>query len=295
MSVAYGHALYDPLPTNLFQIKWDWDPTLLFFAAMAILYIRGLKSFKRTKTIRPWQIGLFFTGVFVMILALIPPIDPLADRLFFMHMVQHIMMVSIGSPLILFGVPFYVIVRGAPVWFKRGVYLPAMRNRPLQAIFGFLGRPLPSLIFFQIMFWMWHAPVLYDLALFNDVIHLVEHGCFALSSMLLWRNIVAPKPINSPLPMPARLLFLAIIMASNIGLASWLTFTKKVWYGYEGIPQPGWWSWGYLQDQQLGGLIMWVPGGIIHFIAMTICFFVWVDSEQKKDQIQTAKLATAES
>lgn len=78
-------------------------------------------------------------------------------------------------------------------------------------------------------------------------------------------------------------------MTAGVVLAVWLTFTPKVWYGYEGLPQPSWWDWGYLYDQQVGGLIMWVPGGFIHFLAMTICFFVWASKEQRKDAAELSK------
>ena len=103
----------------------------------------------------------------------------------------------------------------------------------------------------------------------------------ASSAMLLWRLIIAPHPMRSPLPMPARLLFIAVIMAANIVLSSILTFADTVLYAYEGVPQPDWWTWGYMQDQHLGGLIMWVPGGFIQFIAMSICFFVWANSAEQ--------------
>jgi putative membrane protein len=286
MSVAYAHGLYDPLPENLFSVKWDWDPTLLFFLAMTYFYLRGLKHLKKRNVIKPWQVGLYFTGLAVLSLALLPPIDPLSDRLFFFHMIQHLMITSLGVPLIMFGVPFFVIIRGAPLWFRQRVYFPLLRNRVVQFFFWLFSQPLPALILFQTTYWVWHIPFMYNLALFNDVFHLIEHASFALAAMFLWRNISAPAPMKSKLPYPARLLFLAIIMASNIALAALLTFSKTVWYGYEGIPQPKWWTWGYLQDQQLGGLIMWVPGGIINFIAMTICFFAWVRFEQKKDELR---------
>jgi cytochrome c oxidase assembly factor CtaG len=286
---AYGHDLYDKVPRGLFQLKWDWDPTLIFFVVLAALYIHGLKRFGKRRPVETWQIALFFTGVGLNVLALLPPIDPLSDQLFFVHMIQHQIITAIGVPLMLFGIPFFVVIRGAPLWFRRYVYFPVLRSKILMFPFWLLSFPIASLIFFEAMLLFWHIPFFYNLALFNDLFHLLEHACFAVSAMFLWRNIIAPHPVHSRVPLPFRLLCLAVMEASNIALSAWLTFTDKVWYGYEGIPQPGWWTYGYHTDQQLGGLIMWVPGGIINYLAMTICFFVWAHKEQVKDRAKQLK------
>lgn len=289
MSVAYAHGLYDPLPEGVFQLKWDWDPTLIFFLVMGILYMRGLRAFKRKIPVAMWQRVLFFVGIFVLIAALLPPIDPLSDRLFFMHMIQHLMITSIGVPLVLFGVPFFVIIRGAPPWFRRQIYFPLLRMKVVRFAQSVMSYPVTALIVYEMMFWFWHVPFFYNLALLNDGFHLLEHAGFAFAAMYVWRNIIDPYPMRSRVPMPARLLFLAIMEAFNIILSSFLAFSTTVWYAYEGIPQPSWWTWGHLEDQKLGGLIMWVPGGIIHVLAMTIVFFVWVGREQRKDQALQAE------
>lgn len=292
MSIAYAHGLYDRPPAGLFELKWDWDPTLLFFLLVAFLYVRGLRKFRNRSPVKPWQRRFFLTGIAVMIVALLPPIDPLSDQLFFMHMIQHLMITLVGVPLIIFGVPFFVLLRGAPNWFRRWVFIPLLRNRPLQAVLDFIGRPLPALILFEFTFWFWHVPVYYNMALLNDAYHLLEHASFAFTAMLLWRNIIDPHPMKSRLPLPARLLFVGAVMVSDIILSAFLTFADTVWYAYEGIPVPDWWTrWGHLEDQRLGGLIMWIIGGTIYLIMMTAIFFVWVAKEEEKEKVKAAALA----
>src|SRR5690349_8665414 len=122
MNTAYGHALYDRPPDGIFELKWDFDPTLIFFLVMLILYIRGLGRFRGRTPVAGWQKLFFFSGIGTLLLALSPPIDPLADQLFFAHMIQHMMITMIGVPCILFGIPFFVTLRGAPPWFRRKVY-----------------------------------------------------------------------------------------------------------------------------------------------------------------------------
>ncbi|SMF20891.1 cytochrome c oxidase assembly protein [Pseudobacteriovorax antillogorgiicola] len=294
MPKLYAHEVYDRLPNEIFEVKWDWDPALIFFLLLMIFYIRALPKFKR-QVVAKWQVGLFFTGVIINILALMPPIDPLADQLFWVHMVQHLMITHVGVPFMLFGVPFFIVMRGVPLWFRRYVYFPLLRSRITWLFERTIARPLPSLILFEVNYWFWHVPRFYNLALLNDYFHLLEHACFAITSMLLWRNLIDPHPMKSPIPLPARLLYLGFIMAANIILSAILTFADEVLYAYEGIPLPTWWErWGHLQDQRVGGLIMWIPGGFIMLIAMTVVFFVWAHREKQKEEAgYSAQLAEA--
>jgi putative membrane protein len=293
MNQALAHSFYDPIPPGLFLFKMDWDPTVIFFLVMSYYYFKGLKAFKGKRPIENWQVACFVAGILCNFAALMPPIDPLADRLFFVHMIQHMMIMMIGTPLIILGAPFFVISRGLGRIPRSYIMLPILKNRVLRALFVFMGAPLVSLIFYNANLWFWHIPRFYNWALLNDVFHIVEHALFALSSILLWRNIIDPHPLRSKLHMGFRILFLAATMAFSVGLAAFLSYHESVLYAYEGIPMPEWWAyrWTHLDDQRLGGLIMWVPGGFIMFIYMTITFFVWAKREQTKDrkEIQALK------
>lgn len=284
MAVAYAHGLYEPLPENIFQVKWDWDPTLLFFVFLTFLYLRGLSAFRGKVPVKPWQKVCFFSGIAILVAALSPPIDPLSDRLFFMHMIQHLMIVMVGIPLILFGVPYYVSLRGLPPWVRRHLYFPIIKNPVVRLLTKILANPIVAIMLYACNFWLWHHQKFYNLALLNDAIHLVEHALMAFTAMLMWRNIIDPYPIRSPVPIPFRLLFLLALAILNNCLSAALTFAETVWYAYDGIPAPSWWTLGPLQDQQLGGLIMWIPGALIDLLAMTLVFAYWVRKERQKEQ-----------
>ena len=286
MGIAYAHGLYEPLPEGLFSVKWDWDPTLLFFLLLMGLYIRGIAT--RRIGVARWQRVLFFVGVGLAGAALLPPVDPLSDRLFFAHMIQHMIIVQIAIPLMLFGAPFYVVLRGMPRWMLRHVYRPALKSRLVRGLFRVWARPLVALAVFDVLFFAWHIPFLYNLALLNDAVHLVEHASFAVSAMFLWRNIIDPWPMRAPLAMPVRLLYLGAVMVSGVMLSAFLTFYDDVLYAYQGIPQPRWWDWGLLQDQRLGGLIMWVPGEFLNLIALSAVFLAWARRERAKEEREQA-------
>jgi cytochrome c oxidase assembly factor CtaG len=290
MSTAYAHSLeqslYEPLPEGLFSYKMDFDPTLIAFVIMAALYYRGLKAFRGKAPIATWQKVCFCLGISFNILALSPPIDPLSDRLFFVHMIQHIIITDIGTPLMLLGVPFFIISRGLSPTFRRRIYLPLIKNEWFRKAYKLLLHPLIALGLFEANYWFWHIPRFYNWALLNDFVHLLEHGLMAFFSFCLWRNIIDAYPLRCRLPLGFRILYLAAIMALNTILAAGLTYAETIWYAYEGIPMPPWWAahWSHLDDQRLGGLIMWVPGGLLSLIAMTTCFFVWAYREAAKDK-----------
>jgi len=293
--LAFAHNIYDKLPANTFEVKWAWDPVILFFLGMTVMYIRGLRSFKDPLPIKKWQVASFFIGMIILIAAMIPPIDPLSDQLFFVHMIQHLMISSLGIPLILFGVPFFIVLRGMPPWFKKNIYIPLLKVKPLNAAFDGLSKPLIALIVYQSNYWFWHIPRFYNLALLNDWFHLLQHACFAFSAMMLWRNIIDPHPIKAPLSLPARILYIGSVMASGVILSAFLTFSDNVLYAYQGRPLPGWWVWNHLEDQRLGGLIMWVPGEFLNLLAMTAIFFVWAHREQSKDKELQSQLVSSSS
>ncbi|MCX6118660.1 MAG: cytochrome c oxidase assembly protein [Proteobacteria bacterium] len=292
MSTAYAHNLYDPLPPETFDLKWAWDPALIFFVVLAILYYRGLKAFRGKLPVKKWQIFLFYLGLFCVIAAMVPPIDPLSDQLFFVHMIQHLLITNIGVPLMMLGVPFFICVRGLSPGIRRNVFFPIVKNRLLRLLFRFIAHPLVSLGLFQAAYWFWHVPYFYNLALLHDGWHLVEHASFAWVSILLWRNIIAPHPMRSPLKLPVRMLYVMGLMASNVILSAFLSFSDTVWYAYAGRPIPEWWKpWDHLDDQRLGGLLMWVPGEFIDFFVVSVIFVVWTSKVRRDEELQRKNAA----
>ncbi|MCY4443940.1 MAG: cytochrome c oxidase assembly protein [Proteobacteria bacterium] len=291
MSVAYGHTdsvvsvwSLDPQPDNPWRFPWLYDPTLLFFILLGIIYYFCYRQYRK-QPVKLWQVVSFYLGTVINVVVLSPWVDDLADQLFFVHMIQHLAIILLGCPLIIAGAPFFIMVRSLPAWPRRHILWVLMKQPVLQSMHRFFSLPLVSLILFNFNFWFWHQPRWYNLALLNDFFHIIEHAMMAWTAIYLWRNIIDPHPLKSSLHMGFRVVFIASFMAVNIVLAAFLTYAKEPWYAYNYIAMPEWWadSWTRLDDQRLGGLVMWVPGGVILFIAMTICFFVWVQRENQKD------------
>ena len=271
---------------NPWRFPWDLDPTLIFFAFLAVGYFYALGRFKK-KAVKWWQILLFYLGVMLNMIALSPAVDGLAGELFFVHMIQHMVIILLGTPLMIMGAPFYVLIRTLPSFLRRYVYFPLLRNVVVRFFHDLWSLPLVSLALFHINFWFWHIPRWYDLALFNDFYHILEHMMMALTAIYFWRHIIDPHPLRSQLMMGVRILYLASFMVLNIILAAMLTYADELWYSYHRITPPQWWSdsWSRIDDQRLGGLVMWVPGGVLLFVSMSICFLVWVHREQRSQAL----------
>jgi putative membrane protein len=279
---AYAHGVHttELIEKKLpFVVKWTWDPTLLFFILLGVLYVLGLLRLPSKNLVARWQKILFFSGIIILILTYLPPIDPISDQLFSMHMLQHMLIVAVGVPLLIFGAPFYVIMRGLPISLKHWIFFPYVRSVRFRNFLNILQRPLIAMLLYETTFWFWHIPKFYNLALLNDEIHLFEHACMAFAAIHLWRMIIDAPPLKSPLSMPLRILLLGLVMTLDMALSAALVYSNKVWYAYDQLPMPAWWFWNRLEDQQLGGLIMWIPGGLIWLSALIAIFFIWFKKE----------------
>lgn len=270
---------------NPYILKWSWDPTLLLFILLTLLYCRGLYRLRANQTLAGWQKFLFFTGVLVMTLAYLPPLDSFADQLFSIHMVQHLLITMVAAPLIISGAPVFVILRGMPRKLRNFAVVPLAKNRFFKFAVKWIQRPVSAVLFYEILFWFWHIPKFYNAALLNDAIHLIEHATMAIAAMNMWRLLIDSYPMRSPLNLPVRFLFIGLMMTLDMILSAALTYSNKVWYAYDKLPMPGWWAWDRLQDQHLGGIIMWVPGSVIWLTALicTFCFFANSELIRYKD------------
>jgi len=214
----------------------------------------------------PWFFG---AGLLTISLALLSPIDVLADLLFLMHMIQHILLMMIAPPLILLGLP-------APL--LRWLLL----ELKLRTILNWLTYPLTAYALFILNFLMWHIPALYEAALRNQIIHDLEHALFFYTALFFWWRII--DPTNGWFPLwnwpPAKWVFLLIAAPPNYILGSILWASSSVWYTfYAEVPRL--WDLSALWDQRYGGMLMWLQGWM-YVMASMIVFFIWYDPQKEQ-------------
>jgi cytochrome c oxidase assembly factor CtaG len=263
--------------------SWPFDPWLL--AALLLtagVYLRGWQ--KSAMLSRPgeggseWRIGrgresmpprrgrwhaghlaAFLGGLAAIYLALASPIEPFADLLLQVHMVQHMLLMMVAPPLLWLGAPLFPMLRGLPRPVRVFWVAPLLSAPPLRRLFGRLTHPLTALVLFVPVTWIWHTPSVYDLALRSRAWHYLEHVCFLVAALLFWYPVVRPYPARPR--WSAWLLLPCLLLAdlSNTALAALLTFSDKVLYPYYAeVPRLA--GLSPLDDQAAAGVIMWVPG-----------------------------------
>lgn len=220
------------------------------------------------------RVFCFVTGVAVMASALAPPFDDLADRSFAVHMTQHLALTLVGPPLVLLGAPVLLFVA-----------LPASRTaRAIArvthhvAVQGLLS-PAIAWVLFAATLWSVHFTPLYNLALQYEWVHLLEHALFVVTAFLFWMPVVQVGYAPRPTAFPARLiyLFLAIPQGAFLGLA--LYESPHVLYAHYLI---GHTFAQALLDQQNGGAVMWIGGGILLLVAFLLTVTVWASRERQE-------------
>ncbi len=250
--------------------SWPFDPWLL--AALLLtagVYLRGWLVLRRREP-RRWHGGrptAFLGGLAAIDLALASPVEPFADLLLQVHMVQHLLLMMAAPPLLWLGAPLFPLLRGSPRPVRIVWLAPWLSAPPLRRIFGRLTHPLTALVLFVAATWVWHAPPVYDLALRSSGWHYLEHACFLGAALVFWYPIVRPYPARprwSPwLLLPC--LFLADL--SNTALAALLTFSDRLLYPYYAeVPRLA--GLSPLEDQSAAGVIMWVPGSMAFLVPL---------------------------
>ena len=228
-----------------------------------------------------WRPLLFMMGLGVIGVALLSPIDLLADRSFIWHMAQHDLITLVGAPLLLLGAPFIPVVRGLPAVLRRSIFIPLARN-PVVRWLALKGtHPLVALIVFELNLLFWHFPPIYDRALFNEGMHYVMHTSFIVTALAFWWNLVSPFPFSYRLHPLLRMLMLFGSSVVNTALSSIIAFSEGVLYGYQSLP--GFWGLTMRQDQFVGAILMWMMGALLRLGALTIIFVLYASDESRKE------------
>jgi putative membrane protein len=224
------------------------------------------------------QAAAFLASVGVLVLALLSPLDLLADQyLFSAHMLQHLLLVMAVPPLLL---------AGLPVQWLHGVTRP-----PLALVERFVGQPLVALGAFSVCFGLWHVPNLYEAALREERVHVLEHLSFLATATLFWWPVIQPAVASARLGYLGRMVYLFVASAPNSAIGALLTLAPAPLYAtYATRPDSG----GHglhvlvrdglglspLADQQLGGLLMWIPGGLLYLLAIWVLGLRWISAEE---------------
>lgn len=241
-------------------LQWEFDPwivaSLLASSTLYALGIYRLWSCSRHGAGVPvWRAGCFFAGLCVVVAALVSPLDALGAQLFSMHMLQHELLMLIAAPLLVAGSPLAVFLWAFAQASRRRIGQLA-RASVVRSAWHALTLPLVAWVLHAAVLWIWHAPRLFQASLVNDTVHALQHAAFLLSALLFWSSLSGTVRAG-----PALVYILTTAIHSGM-LGALLTFSPGAWYPvYAGRTEV--WGLSLLEDQQLGGLIMWVPAGFV--------------------------------
>lgn len=252
---------------------WNrWNIHLSVAAGLVLLgglyvYLDGLKSLRR-------QVASFLGALLVLFFALNGPLHNLSDSyLFSAHMAQHLLLTLVFPPLLLYGCPAHVV-------------RPLLRPRWVMALGRVVTRPLAAASLFTTPIVLWHVPALYEAALRNHNLHIVQHLVFITTAVIMWWPVLSPVPELPRIPHLLQMLYLFLLGIPMSVTGALITLSDSVLYPfYAAAPRVG--GLSPLADQQIGGLLMWVLGGLMLWLVMTVIWFrysVWderTDAETK--------------
>ena len=255
--------------------QWDahWS-IVIGCAALLGLYFWGIgparAKYALGEPASRWQITSFVSAVVILFLSLTGPLHDLSDYfLFSAHMVQHLIITLIVPPLWLMGLPDWLV-------------RPVLRVRAVNAVARTLTNPLVAFAVYNIVFIGWHFPAFYDWALQVHAAHILQHTMFIAAAAIMWYPVVHPLPELARMQPPVRMLYLFAFSIPMSIVSAIISLSPEAMYPWY-VASPRLWNISALDDQQLGGLIMWVPGMIVFWLAITVVFFRWSNREDREE------------
>ncbi|MDE2816649.1 MAG: cytochrome c oxidase assembly protein [Chloroflexota bacterium] len=247
---------------------------------VSLFYAIGVTRAQRLgrSTPSPWRRLSFGSGIALILVSLIGPVDTLSAQYFTMHMIQHLLLMLIAPPLLLVGAPVVMVLRGLPPFLQRPVFVTVARNRVMRRVTQTLLHSHVALGLFLATLWLWHVPQLYSSAVNDDFVHLLEHTLFFWPSVFFWWNVVDSWPFRARLSAPRRLLYIFFATAGLKLVGVLITVSGQVLYTAYLLPREGS-AFAALDDQRIGGLIMWMGGGLYMLLPLAVVFFRWAQQD----------------
>jgi putative membrane protein len=252
--------------------SWSFEPLQVVpTAIVALLYARRVRTLRRAGTPVPrWRIWSFGTGLVLVLVALVSPVDAFGAEFFFFHMIQHILLGDL-----------------APLAFVAGLNGPILR--PVLSLPGVwrlrvLAHPLVALPLWALDLYAWHLPFLYEGALHHGAVHALEHFCFFSFGALMWASVLETLPAPEWFGTGAKLGYVAVVRVLETVLGNIFIWAGTVFYPFYEHPVH---RWGItpLGDQQIAGAVMMIEGSIITIAALAWLFLRMAEESELRQQL----------
>ena len=214
---------------------------------------------------------LFVGGWTVLAGALIWPLAGMTRGLFSAHMLQHELLMTVAAPLLVLARPLAIWTWAFPQPWRAALARP-FRRAGVRASWRGVSEPLPASMLHGAAIWLWHVPMFFEAAEQSVALHALQHSAFFVTALLFWWALLRPGRDRR---VGVAILCLFVTMLHTGALGALLTFTNSVWYSLSTAASA---SWGLtpVEDQQLGGLLMWIPGGTAYAVAALALVARWL-------------------
>ena len=278
-----GHS-HDFTAPGAFSV---WDIGVLAGLAMfGVLYLRGSRALAKRGARHPRRERVaFWCGWTTLVVSVLPPLDSLAVELFSVHMAQHELMMLAGAPLVVAGRPMSACLWGMPArW--RGRVGGTMQSTPAKGAWRLLTAPLVAWALHGLAIWLWHLPSLYDAAVEHEGIHALQHAMFVGSSALFWWGLVYGRYGRAGYGAAVFYVFTTVVHTGILGAA--VTFAGVPLYPVYAAPAARR-GIDLLADQQIAGLLMWIPAGIVLTLLGVALFAAWLGEAERRSLRRDAR------
>ena len=271
-----------PLAPHDLATAWVLEPAVVASVGLAgFLYARGLRSLWRSRAgrgIRRWEAAAFLAGWLSLTVALLSPLHPLGEVLFSAHMVQHELLMVVAAPLLVLGRPLVPFLWALPVGWRRS--FGGWARRPgARGAWRSLTAPFAAWLLHGAALWVWHLPGPYTATLGSDLVHTLQHASFLGTALLFWYALVHGR--GGRMGYGTAVFYLFATAMHSGGLGALLTVAPRPWYP-ELAGSTAAWGLTPLEDQQLAGLIMWIPAGASYMIAGLFLMAAWMREAERK-------------
>jgi len=273
---------------------WDFEPDIVIATLLACaVYGAGIRRRRHgSGGLQRLRDVSYFAGVACVFLALESPVDALADHLFWVHQIQHILLRMVAPMLIALSSPQATLIRGLPRALRGGMLSPFMGLGLLRGLFGLLTNATIVTLLFIAALYVWQYPPIHNAAILNDAIHYTMHVTMLVAGLLFFWRVFDMRPPPTGIGYGKRLMMLLLVSLTQIGLGAYLTLKSEVLYPaydiagrYFGIKP--------LTDEIAGGFIIWAPSSMMCLVAALIVIHSWGRQETRADERHPAWSADA--
>jgi putative membrane protein len=286
VSLLPGLLLHARAPATV-----PWSPalslhwsTLLGTAIFGALYVWGITTARRRWNLGPpagrLRIAAFVAGLLLLLVSVNGPIHDLSDDyLFSAHMLQHLLLTMAFPPLIIFAIPGWLLE-------------PLVRPRWVQRLGRFVAHPIMAGLIFTVVLSAWHLVPVYDLMMQNHDVHIIAHLLFIIAAFIMWWPVMSPLKEVPRLPHGLAMLYLFLVSVPMQIPAALITMSDTPLYRWY-VQAPRTFGLTPLEDQRIGGLLMWIPGNLWLFGAIAVLFFLWNREQEREDvrEVQAGAMA----